>query len=453
MATLVELLDEIRQLLTALSSRFDELAQEIAGLESSDSDPETRDFQLPSEPEPVESTDDTQSLEPPPLDEVPQALSYEVATPPENPDEDTKTVEADEPKTSEMKAVAREGASMETAEIKADEEILAPPPTAAGALPLLEKLARLQEIVTKKELEVSAKDFAFVPKSTEVYASLSGEGRVGPKGARIVLDCINFLDSIDYKYVGDYYSSLREAVAALTRSLSEFLQREVGYKIFPLGQETRGEIEAVVPDYSAAVQEKQTYSSAPAGTVVAVRRRGAILDNNVVRKAQLLVSSGEQTKVSSLLEAGLNAVSSLKASSERSAEMKLKGMGSIIEWRDKLSGASEDHAMTVVRYAMNLLHTLENPTGVASGEIFPGQTQKLKKVNDRMVSLLRSAGLSEIIVSVGGVFDESYDPSKYERKKVASDKPEGAILGVLRRGFLDRNGIPVQKAVVAVSGK
>ena len=62
-------------------------------------------------------------------------------------------------------------------------------------------------------------------------------------------------------------------------------------------------------------------------------------------------------------------------------------------------------------------------------------------------------GLSEIIVSVGGMFDESYDPSKYERKKVDSAKPEGTILGVLRRGFLDKNGIPIQKAVVAVSGR
>ena len=103
-----------------------------------------------------------------------------------------------------------------------------------------------------------------------------------------------------------------------------------------LGQKTRGEIQGVVPDYSEAVQEKQAYSSAPDGTIVAIRRRGAILDNNIVRKAQLLVSSGEQTKVSELLEAGLEAVSSLKGSSERSAEMKLKGMGSIIEWRDKL---------------------------------------------------------------------------------------------------------------------
>ena len=244
-----------------------------------------------------------------------------------------------------MEAVKDEGASVETAEIRKDEEILAPPPSSAGALPLLKKLARLQEIVSKKELEVSPKDFAFVPKSTEVYASLSEEERVGSKGARIVLDCINFLDSICYKYVGDYYASLREAVIALTRSLSEFLKREVGYKVFPLAETTKAEIESALPDYAAAVQEKPSYGSEPAGSIIAVRRRGAILDNNIVRKAQLLVSSGERSRVGELLDEGLKAVSSLKATGERAADMKLKGMNSLTEWREKLFGSTEDHAI------------------------------------------------------------------------------------------------------------
>ena len=178
-----------------------------------------------------------------------------------------------------------------------------------------------------------------------------------------------------------------------------------------------------------------------------------MLGGDVVRKAQILTSCGEESEVDNILQTALDAVSSLKANNERAADMKLKAVGSINEWREKLYGSSEEHALTVVRYALNLLYTLENPVGTSSAEMFPEQGQKLKKINSRIVSLLKSNGLSEILVSVGGTFDESYDPSKYERKKVSSDKPDGTIVGVFRKGFLDRNGIPVQKAVIAVSGK
>jgi molecular chaperone GrpE (heat shock protein) len=442
MATLPELLKEIKQLLRTLSDRFEELAQNIGGVEPAQQEGEAETaIYSPSEiPEFEDLSDDTQSLEPPPFDELI-----------EDSQEDTKAVDPDEPKTSEMKAVQDE--TEDTKAIGKDEVPSMAPPSKSGALPLLEKLSRLQEIVEKKGLEVSAKDFAFIPKSTKVYASLSGDDQVGPKGARIVLDCINFLDTITYKFVGEYYAPLRDAVAALTRSLSEFLQREVGYRIFPLEENTRSEIEKVVPDYSISVQEKLTGSKEPAGTVVAVRRRGAILDTNVVRKAQLLISSSEQSEVCSLLGSSLNAVSSLKTDGGRGAEMKLKAMNSLMEWREKTYGLPDDQAVTMARYALNLIYVLENPTGDKAEGMFLGQTQKLRKVNERIVAFLSSVGLTEILVSVGGVFDESYDPSKYERKKVASDKPEGTIVGILRKGFLDRNGIPVQKAVVAVSGK
>lgn len=444
MATLAQLLKEIKELLRSLSDRFDELAGSISEFESRESagDFDTSAYSSDEVSNAVESLDDTQSLEPPPPEEM----------------MNESDADADEPKTSEMKAVSDEDAPGERGEREEREETqsLAPPPGEGeklGALPVLERLSRLQEIVDKKKLEVSPKDFAFIPKSTEVYKSMSEEDRVGSKGARIVLDCINFLDTIAYKYVGEYYSALQKAVEALTASLSEFLLSEVGYKVFPLREKSREEIKETVADYSESVQEKQAYSSEPEGTVLAIRRRGAVLGGDVVRKAQILTSCGQKSEIDSLLQTGLNAVSALKANSERAADMKLKAIASITEWREKLYGSSEDHALTIARYALNLLYTLENPIGASAAEMFPEQGQKLRKINDRIVSLLRSNGLSEILVSLGGTFDESYDPSKYERKKINSDKPDGTIVGVFRKGFLDRNGIPVQKAVVAVSGK
>jgi molecular chaperone GrpE (heat shock protein) len=440
MATLAELLKDIKELLRSLSDRFDELAGSISELEARElaGDSDTSAYSMSEVGETFDALDDTQSLEPPP---------------PDGPIEE-EAEDPDEPKTSEMKAVSgEEAATGRIGRKERETETLAPPGEKAGALPVLEKLARLQEIVEKKKLEVSPKDFSFIPKSTEVYKSLSDTDRVGSKGARIILDCINFLDTIAYKYVGDYYSALQKAVEALTASLSDFLQSEVGYRVFPLREKSRQEIEELVSDYAESVQEKQGYSSEPVGTILAVRRRGAVLGGDVVRKAQILTSSGQQSETDDILRAGLDAVSALKANTERAADMKLKAVSSLIEWREKLYGSSEDHALTIARYALNLLYTLENPVGASAAEMFPDRGQKLRKINDRIVSLLRSNGLSEILVSVGGAFDESYDPSKYERKKVSSDKPDGTIVGVLRKGFLDRNGIPVQKAVIAVSGK
>ncbi len=444
MASVEELLKEIQQLLETLSGRFSDLADSISEFRESTpaGDVESLEYPPEEESESVDSMDDTQSLEPPPLEEMFEDIQEAAGT------------DSGEYKTSEMKAVSQETKKENMEESLAvkekQPEVL---PDVEGALPILSKLARLQEIMEKKGLEVSAKDFAFIPKSTEVYASLSEEDRIGSKGARIVLDCINFLDTISYKYIGEYYAPLQNAVAALVRSLAEFLQSEMGYRVFPLGETSRAEIEQGVPDYTAAVQEKKSYSSAPADAILAIRRRGATLNNDIVRKAQILVSSGERSEVDEILETATGAVASLKAGSERAAEMKLKAIGSLTEWREKLYGTTGDHALTVARYALNLLHTLENPRGLKSGEVFSGQTQRLKKINGRIISILKDGGLSEILVSVGGTFDESYDPSKYERKKVSSDKPEGTILGLLRRGFLDRNGIPIQKAVVAVSSK
>jgi molecular chaperone GrpE (heat shock protein) len=429
MADISRLIEEIRQLLRDLSGRFEKLAENMVqpGLIAPDEDSDTSIYSSAEARDIADTLDDTQSLEPPPPDEPRGLLEPDTASP-----------QDDEPKTSEMEAVAADGSTRDKAK--------------SGALPILEKLSRLQELVEKKKLEVSSKDFAFIPKSTEVYMGLSSEDRLGQKGTRILLDCINFLDTISYKYVGSYYAPLRDAVAALTRSLSEFLQHGVGCKVFPLGEETVEDLRAGLDDYEASVQEKQAYGKEPPGTILAIRRRGAA-GTEVMRKAQILVSTGESTETAAVLDAGLNAVSALKSGNDRAAEMKLKAMASLTEWREKLYDSGEDYALTVARYALNLLHTLENPSGVESADLFSGQVQKLKSINDRIASVLRAGGLTEIIVSVGGMFDESYDPSKYERKKVPSDKPEGSIIGVLRRGFLDRNGIPVQKAVVAVSGR
>ena len=69
----------------------------------------------------------------------------------------------------------------------------------------------------------------------------------------------------------------------------------------------------------------------------------------------------------------------------------------------------------------------------------------------KLLTYLKKHGYSEIMVVVGEMFDESYSPSKYDRRKIASGEPAGKIIKLIRRGFLDKNAVPVQKAVVGIS--
>lgn len=76
---------------------------------------------------------------------------------------------------------------------------------------------------------------------------------------------------------------------------------------------------------------------------------------------------------------------------------------------------------------------------------------KLEKIRLRLLALIEKSGYAEIIVTNGALFGEEWSPSKYERKQVSSGSPQGTIIGVDRRGFLDKNGVCIQKAIVLVS--
>jgi hypothetical protein len=122
---------------------------------------------------------------------------------------------------------------------------------------------------------------------------------------------------------------------------------------------------------------------------------------------------------------------------------------SLLGWEEKLFGAPAEYLLTVARYALNLIYSLKD---APQDRLFHGQTAQLERIANRLTDHLKKSGLSEVIVSIGSLFDESYDPSKYERRRVPGKKSPGVITAVIRPGFLDKNGVPVQKAIVAVSG-
>lgn len=69
-----------------------------------------------------------------------------------------------------------------------------------------------------------------------------------------------------------------------------------------------------------------------------------------------------------------------------------------------------------------------------------------------MIKLLASRGYTEIIVQIGAVFDESYSPTKFDRRKVqAPGAPKNSIVKLLQHGFVSKQGVCAQKCIVAVS--
>ncbi len=100
---------------------------------------------------------------------------------------------------------------------------------------------------------------------------------------------------------------------------------------------------------------------------------------------------------------------------------------------DKLAHADEEQELLLLRYAVNTVQATQPNAGIP------------------VVEFLGSKGIREIPAQTGALFNESYSPGKYERRRIRSGKPRDSILQVHQRGFLGPDGVPLQRAIVSVS--
>ncbi|SVC76227.1 uncharacterized protein METZ01_LOCUS329081, partial [marine metagenome] len=100
---------------------------------------------------------------------------------------------------------------------------------------------------------------------------------------------------------------------------------------------------------------------------------------------------------------------------------------------DKLAHADEEQELLLVRYAINTMQ----PLGTRG--------------TDALVSFLATKGIREVPAQAGAIFDDSYSPGRYERRRVRSSNPRNSIVQVHQRGFLGQDGVPLQRAIVSVS--
>ena len=231
-----------------------------------------------------------------------------------------------------------------------------------------------------------------------------------------------------------YEEAVRRVFDVSCRLLTH-LESDRGFEIFPRPlEETTRMVRGRISAYDKAVKENPVFDERPEGTIVGVLQHGAMLKGKPYAPAQILVSTGRGSEFAQICRRIMVMVLREAA---KGGEPMFKAAGEIRKLLSRFESGQDEEPITA-RYVVNVLHE-NNASGV------------FKKTIKDLLDHLRKLGYAEIIVGVGKMFDESYSPGKYERRKVSSGEPEGTIVGVIQRGFLDRNGVAVQKAVVAVS--
>jgi hypothetical protein len=186
-----------------------------------------------------------------------------------------------------------------------------------------------------------------------------------------------------------------------------------------LAPELRARTSAVARALTGAdpvAEEVQVPSAEPAGTLVA--------EISPFRK---LVSAGRTGPApESFLETARRAART--PSPARPA-----ALDSLMKLWPQFVGADGAKELTLLRYAANAVQPVD------------------PALADPLARLLGQRGVAETRVQVGGLFDDSYPPSRFERRRLRSAEPRNTILSVLQRGFVGPDGVALQPAVVAVS--
>jgi hypothetical protein len=233
---------------------------------------------------------------------------------------------------------------------------------------------------------------------------------------------------------GGPYAKLGEGLAEAKDAIAARLG-EMGFELFP--RSAGGQL----GDLASAVGKENlhpvpVFSGAPKETVLGLSRSGVRRKGGeTLERAHVRVSLGPN-EAASALEAARTALASLKPRDEKDRQALGRGIKEIVKYAAKLP--SQPDGCTLVRYGVNVLHELDD-------------ANRLKGPLRGLTSFLEKNGYQELTVPLGDMFDDSFSPSKYERRRMPSDRAAGTILGVIQRGFMDPKGVPIQKAVVAVS--
>ena len=237
---------------------------------------------------------------------------------------------------------------------------------------------------------IDPSDVAFASVAGDRHAKLPEEKR-----GRLLQDCVRFLEDLLWKYH------------------------------FLLSPELRGEVFEILREMAARagmdVQEETLHSpsSEPEGSVLAE-----------ISPGRRVLSTGSSSPAA---DAFLEAARAVGVAPVENPSERAEALAALMKLWPRLSGADENGMLTTLRYAVNAIH----PLGLRSTE--------------KLVAFLEEQDIAQIPASPGATFDDSYKPNRYERRRVRSHEKRNTIVRILQRGFVGPDGVPIQRAVVAVS--
>ncbi len=305
-------------------------------------------------------------------------------------------------------------------------------------LGLAQALGAVTRVINEEKLVVHRQDYAFVQKAPELVKSAGAT----EKTARVFIDCVRFMDTIEREYAVKSGTLLAPTLASRRSMLAEYLEAKHETRFVPDPRAGDSASPVALAELVRLRGETLILSPArqPAGEVIGLLKRG-VASPRGQEPVQLLVSDGESSDAFELVSRiALRVIRPMNQPPERRQAKAAAYRQIRRKFLQELTATSDpDREETLLRYVINLLQPL-NRDGSLDAAIKP------------VVAELGERGITAIPVRIGVPFDESFGTSKYERKTIRSDEATGQIVAALQMGFVNRQGVPMQKAVVGVSG-
>ena len=303
----------------------------------------------------------------------------------------------------------------------------APPP--ADARGAVASLSRITEAIGSLNYLVGRADCAFIEQAPGVLDKLSDEDLRGQKGMKFLYQLLSMADALGAAYRSPKTQGLQKACEEAASALVPLIEAH-GVRVSPRpGEKTEGR----------GLKKTPVSSVLPEGVIMAVKKRALLKGEQVLEEGEIFVSNGQWGQPQELLDSVAQAVMSGGPSGNEALDRaRHKAWQQVHSYLEELPGAGSEKVHTLYRYAINSINKLPRAGPV-------------KDAMGGLIEALREGGFREIPVPLGRKFDETFSPSRYERKRVKSDRPRDAIVEIVQRGFVNEKGIPVQKAIVGVS--
>lgn len=313
----------------------------------------------------------------------------------------------------------------------------------------------VREGLESKGLLVEPALAGFTEKASQVFGDLADEGLGGTRGRSVLLSCLRHLDGLAGAY--SFGANARAAAAVIDPAralIASALSEHCGVQALP--GETLTTLAEVRQSWSVAagvddadLEVREIPCSKPEGALVSILRRGLVTSEGVSEAPAVEVSIGHEPEMAVLMSEAYRVAESIDGARLEPAARNARG-DALGKLRDliRASSADEGDAMREASSARYALGSLDLVTAQARSD---GVERLLARPAEALVSSLEQRGFFELPVDVGDEFDESFSPSKFERRLVSSAESEGTIVAVVRRGFQNADGVCVQQAILSVS--